>query len=203
MGCGRHKFSFDEKCLCDRNNEIKKSGCYMPTINDIRDQIETYGQSYIFWTNREIKQLPEILDDSEMVKAVTSGIVGSSTWLAVCTDRRMIFLNCNMFIGLQQVQMPLDRVQSLDHEFGLVFGTIKVFDGISRFELNMILRSSIMPFVKATEAAMHAFKSGPSRGKASPPTDVASQLEKLVELKEKGYLTDAEFQTQKAKILGS
>ncbi len=36
----------------------------------------------------------------------------------------------------------------------------------------------------------------------SPPVDVASQLAKLADLKEKGYLTDEEFQAQKKKLLG-
>ena len=36
-----------------------------------------------------------------------------------------------------------------------------------------------------------------------PPTDIVTQLKELAELKDRGILTDAEFQTQKAKILGS
>lgn len=37
----------------------------------------------------------------------------------------------------------------------------------------------------------------------APPRDTASQLKDLAELKNQGILTDAEFQAQKAKILGS
>ena len=36
-----------------------------------------------------------------------------------------------------------------------------------------------------------------------PPRDTVTQLKELAELKSQGILTDAEFQTQKAKILGS
>jgi hypothetical protein len=35
------------------------------------------------------------------------------------------------------------------------------------------------------------------------PTDTISQLKELAELKNQGILTDAEFEAQKAKILGS
>jgi len=38
---------------------------------------------------------------------------------------------------------------------------------------------------------------------AAPPTDTVTQLQKLADLKSQGILTDAEFQAQKAKILGS
>jgi hypothetical protein len=38
---------------------------------------------------------------------------------------------------------------------------------------------------------------------AAPATDTVTQLQKLADLKSQGVLTDAEFQAQKAKILGS
>ena len=38
---------------------------------------------------------------------------------------------------------------------------------------------------------------------APPPRDTVTQLKELAELKSQGILTDAEFQAQKAKILGS
>jgi hypothetical protein len=37
----------------------------------------------------------------------------------------------------------------------------------------------------------------------APATDTLTQLQKLADLKSQGILTDAEFQAQKAKILGS
>ena len=172
----------------------------MPTLNEVKKQIKDYKDAYIFWTNREVRSLPKILDEKETIKAVTSGMANGSTWLAVCTDRRILFLNCNMFIGVEQVQMPLDRIQSIDHFFAICFGTIKIFDGVNVFALGMVLKSSILPFVKATESAMYASKHEPAPTHTTP-TDIASQLTKLADLKEKGYLTDAEFQEQKRKIL--
>ena len=173
----------------------------MPTLSEVRQQIDEYGHAYIFWTKREIRYLPKILDEHETVKALTSGMFNGSTWIAVCTNRRVIFLNCNMFIGAEQVQMPLDRIQSIDHFFGLFFGTIKVFDGVNVFALNMVLKDSILPFVKATEAAMYASKHADTTH-APQTTDIASQLTKLAELRDKKILTEAEFQEQKKKLLG-
>lgn len=173
----------------------------MPTLAEVRAQIEAYKDRYIFWTQKEIRALPKILDASESVKAVTSGLVANSTWLAVCTERRLIFLNCNMFIGLQQVQMPLNRVQSIDHEYTLVIGSITVFDGINKFRLGLVLKESIMPFVKVTEEMMNRVRMQAVPSQSGTP-DVASQLAKLAELKEKGYLTEEEFQQQKKKLLG-
>lgn len=171
----------------------------MPTLAQVRQQIQAYKHSYIFWTQKEVRALPEILDHDEVIKAVTSGFMNGSTWLVVCTQRRLIFLNRGMFYGLRQVQLPLARIQSIDHSFTIAVGSISVWDGASSFTVNMILKPSIIPFVRATEEAMNAL----TRPTPQPeqPLDVASQLEKLVELKEKGYLTEEEFQDQKKRLL--
>lgn len=175
----------------------------MPTLAEVNRQIAAYPDRYIFWTQKEIRALPQILDDGEPIKAITSGYVNGCTWLAVCTDRRLIFINRGMFWGIEQVQMPLDRVQSIDHQSTIFFGSLSVFDGVNVFTLNMIRKSSILPFVRATEESMYAQKHPVGKAAAAQPTDIASQLTKLAELKEKGYLTDAEFQAQKQKLLGN
>ena len=173
----------------------------MPTLDEVKQQIAAYPHRYIFWTQKEIRALPEILDDDEPIKAVTSGYVKGCSWLAVCTDRRLIFINRGMFWGIEQVQMPLDRIQSIDHQFALFFGTINVFDGVNVFTLSMVKKDSILPFVRATEESMHALR---RPAPAAPQAvDIASQLVKLASLKEKGYLTEEEFQAQKKKLLGT
>jgi hypothetical protein len=177
----------------------------MPTLDEVKRQINAFPHRYIFWTQKEIRALPEILDRDEVVKAATSGLMDSATWLAICTNRRLIFLNRGMLYGLRQVQFPLDRIQSIDHAFTIFFGSIRVWDGASAFTINMVLKSSILPFVRITEEAMYALRKTQSPSAQSthaPATDTATQLAKLVELKEKGYLTDAEFQAQKKKLLG-
>src|SRR4051812_26512514 len=107
----------------------------MPSLAEVREQVAAYPHRYIFWTQKEIRHLPEILDDDEVIKALTSGMVDGSTWLLVCTDRRIIFLNCRMFFGVRQIQLPLDRIQALDHNFALFFGSIRIWDGATSYTL--------------------------------------------------------------------
>jgi hypothetical protein len=179
----------------------------MQTLDEIYRQINAIPKPYIFWTRKEIKALPEILDKDEKIKALTSGMIDGSTWLIVCTNRRLIFLNHGMFMGVQQIQMPLDRIQSIDHHFMLGLGSIKVYDGINVTTVSFILQPAILPFVKATEEAMYAFRkfvaqqAAPPASAAPAATDIASQISRLAELKEKGHLTEEEFQAQKRKLL--
>lgn len=174
----------------------------MPSYAVVKRQIEACPGKYIFWTQKEIRALPEVLDHDENIKAITSGFMNGSTWLGVCTNRRLIFLNCGMFFGLRQVQFPLERIQSIDHTFTIFFGSISIWDGASSFTIGMVLKNSILPFVKATQEAMSAVRATYTHSQTPTHNDIAGQLTKLVELKEKGYLTETEFQQQKKKLLG-
>lgn len=174
----------------------------MPSLAEINRQIAALPDRYVFWTQKEIRALPKILNQGENILAVTSGLMNNATWLAVCTNQRLIFLNCGMIFGIRQVQLPLDRIQSIDHSATIVFGSISVWDGASVFTIRMVLKSSIMPFVRATEEAMFGIRKAQAKpAAAAAPLDVASQLEKLAQLKEKGHLTEEEFQAQKKKLL--
>lgn len=175
----------------------------MPSLAEIDRQIEAYGHGYVFWTRKEIRALPGILEHDEPVKALTSGFINNATWLAVCTDRRVIFINRGMFYGIRQLQIPLERIQAIDYEGTIFFGSITIWDGASAFNVGMVLKSSIPPFVKATQEQMQIVKkqSQPNHN-AQPANDIASQLERLASLKEKGHLTEEEFQSQKKKLLG-
>lgn len=184
----------------------------MPTLKAIREQINAIPHRYIFFTGKEIRSLPEILSEGEDIKGLTSGMLEGDTWLAVCTNKRLLFVNRGMIYGLRQIQLPLDRIQSIDHQYGIVFGTIRVWDGASYFTISMVLRPSIQPFVSMVQEEMRRERKE-SRSmtisnlpSASPPAsaqDLASQLERLAALMEKGVLTREEFETQKKKLLGN
>lgn len=177
----------------------------MPSSAEIQRQIDALEHKYIFWTNKEIRSLPDILDKDERLLALTSGFMNNATWLAVCTSKRVMFLNRGMLFGLRQLQIPLDRVQAIDHEYTVFFGSIRVWDGASYFTIGMVAKHSIAPFVKATQEAMQTVRNQNKNATASAQaggTDIASQLERLAALKEKGFLSEDEFQSQKRKLLG-
>lgn len=176
----------------------------MPTIEEIRSQIKALDDAYIFYTKREIKYLPKILVDGEQIRALTSGFSNNRTVLAVVTNRRVLFLDKGMFFGMRQWQMALDRVQSIDGDYTIFFGSIRIWDGASAIKISMVMAKSIDPFIKATRDAIDEYKRMSFRetvGAASSALDVASQIERLAALKAQGHLTEEEFQTQKKKIL--
>lgn len=186
----------------------------MPTIGEIWQQIHHLPHKYIFYTRKEIRYLPKILNANEAVLALTSGFMQNKTWLAVCTNQRVLFLNRGMFFGLRQVQMNLDRIQKIDSDFGLAFGSIRMWDGSSSMAISLVLRSSVAPFVRATQDAIDRYKrlmahelaatiGGTHAGQTAASSGFITELERLADLKTSGALSDAEYAAAKAKLLGT
>lgn len=208
----------------------------MPTLKQVKDQIARLPSQgrYILGTQKEVRCLPDVLENDEQIRAITSGLVENNTWLLVCTDRRIIFLDRGWIYGLKQIQMPLNRINSIDHETGLFLGKISIWDGATRMTVGGILRSKVGYFVKAAKHAMgeyhhraaqyqqhqmqmqqQAHMPPPQQQQPAPqPTkqlspqeqahrmsQMAEHLEKLAALRDKGILTEAEFQMQKSKML--
>lgn len=130
----------------------------MPTLAEVKAQIKALPHKYIFYTKREINYLPQILSNDEQIVALTSGFHGNTTVLLVCTNRRLIFVDKGMFFGLKVKQLNLDRIQSLDSSYVILFGSIRIWDGAAAYEIGMILKDSIDPFVRATRDAIENYR---------------------------------------------
>lgn len=197
----------------------------MVTLQEVWQQINGLPHKYIFYTRKEIRYLPQILGTGERIYALTSGYMNGKTWLIVCTNRRVLFLNRGMFYGLQQIQMSLDRIQAIESNSQIFFGNIRMWDSASSISIAMILKSSLIPFVRTTQEAMDIYKrhmvhdmvnaaqaaahpqpAAPAhpQPQAAPPQQTPhfiDELERLTKLKMAGQLTDQEFATAKAKLL--
>jgi len=189
----------------------------MPTLEQINQQIKNLPHKYIFYTRKEIRYLPKVLNENEHILAITSGFMDNQTWLLVCTNRRILFVNRGMFFGLKQLQMNLDRIQAIDSSFGIAFGSIRVWDGAASMNVNLILKSTVAPFVKVVQDAMDKYKrlmvhelamsatsahSAASTTGSVPQNVMIGELERLVKLKAGGHLSEQEYTAAKAKLLG-
>lgn len=193
----------------------------MPTIQQVWQQINALPDRFIFYTKKEIRYLPKIMVADERVLALTSGFFRNHTWLCVCTNRRILFLDRGMFWGLRQLQMNLDRVQSIDSSYSLFFGKIRIWDGASAIEVGLIPKPCIAPFVRIVQDSMDRYKRmmvhdivgqaghvRPVTAQAAPAAPSAndawlSELERLAQLKTAGHLTDDEYAAAKAKLMGN
>ena len=184
----------------------------MPTLQEVWQQINALPHKYIFYTRKEIRYLPQVLGQGERILALTSGFMNNHSWLAVCTTRRVLFLDRGMFWGLRQIQMNLDRIQAIDSNYTLFFGGIRIWDGAASISINMVLKSSIAPFVRTVQEAMDYYKrqmvidiaghaQNATQAPAHAPSSWLTELERLAAMKNAGQITDEEFAAAKAKLL--
>ena len=224
----------------------------MPTLEEVQAQISALGNVDTFGTRKEIRYLPDILAQDETIRSLTSGIMDGNTWLIVCTDRRVIFLDKGLIYGLKQKEIPLGQINSVEADTGIVFGTIGISDGASKMEIKNVFKDSVRTFSEAVNQACEDLRSGQRRSPADHrdllyPTadelddprqrprpadytgrdllldqlnnmedlrqqqlpaditggDVITQLERLAALRDRGILSEKEFQAQKARLLGN
>ena len=155
-----------------------------------------------FFTKKELNHLPQILADGEQILAFTSGLMDSNTWLITLTDRRIIFLDKGMIYGLKQTTIDLDKVNAISGETGLIFGKIKVEDGAKERLIDMVWKKTVVNFTNKARDAIEARKRPLHQPAAARADDLVSRLERLAGLKDKGILSQQEFEQQNAKLLG-
>ena len=167
----------------------------------IDEQIKKLGDFDQWFTKKEIRYLPEVIDEGEEIRAMTSGLHEGTTWLIVVTNRRLLFLDKGFFYGLKQMEMPLAQITSVSHKTGLMFGEIEVDTAGGKKKIEQISKKDVPKVAAIISDLLKQIHSTSSSPVSNSMTDIATQLEKLADLKEKGILTEEEFQEQKAKLL--
>lgn len=174
----------------------------MRSLEQILNDISKIPYHDTFGTKKEIKYLPNILDDNETVLSFTSGFFDGNTWLIVLTHRRLIFLDKGMIYGLKQREIPLDHINSVGHKIGLMLGSIAIQDGASAIRIDNIQKQTIVPFIDALNKSIDNFKMGRSTCKEYSSMSSADEIKKYKQLLDEGIITNEEFNIKKKQILG-
>lgn len=158
-----------------------------------------------FTTHIEFWKFPEIVLPNEQAIAVSSGRMEGNFWLIILTNQRIIFLDTFWLTGLKQVALDLSSITSVIGEKTAVFGKIIITAGYSHtYTITRVSKISITPFTDLVKQAIEDFN---SQHKNSQPTqgqnndDFITKLERLANLRDKGIITEQEFQDQKSKLL--
>lgn len=155
-----------------------------------------------FFTKKELSYLPEVLQDGEQILAFTSGLMDSNTWLISLTDRRIIFLDKGMIYGMKQEAIPLNRVSAVSGSTGLFFGKIIITDGAKDREISNVWKKTVKIFTNKCQDAIYAINQNQHPvSQEQTEEDPYAKLEKLASLKQKGIISEAEFEKEKKKIL--
>lgn len=171
-----------------------------------------------FGTKKELKVLPNYLEDDEVVFALTSGIMkqtytsnesdaGVNTWLVVLTSERFLFLDHALLTKSVDTQsIRHDRVQAVSASQGWIFGKITVDIGARTVVIDNCLKATVVPIASLANkwlAVLQKRKDESSNRGGTSANSPFDEIKKLAELHSMGALTDQEFAAAKAKILAS
>jgi hypothetical protein len=154
-----------------------------------------------FFTKKELNYLPEVLRPNEDILAFSSGLMDGNTWLITLTDKRIIFLDKGMIWGLEQTSIDLEKINSISGKTGLIFGDILIEDGAKERKITNVWKKTVKPFTNMVQDAIQNNRKSNYQIHIKEE-DPYSKLEKIAILKEKGIITEEEFNIEKQKILG-
>jgi len=120
------------------------------------------------------------------------------------------------WIAKRSIEIPLDKINDIRFDQGIFdrmvgAGDLTIRsaseDGPTTFEDVRHPEEVQKTIYGATESKQNQMRGGPPVGSTQPTSSPASpssvtELERLADLRAKGVLTEAEFQAQKAKLLG-
>lgn len=190
------------------SNEIPNSS--PPKANDhsnntqekIYEQIRKVGAAD-FLVRKEVKELPHILWEDEIIEKIIQGYYNGGTGILVATNKRLIFIDKGLLYGLKVEDFAYDKITSIQYKTGLILGEITIYASGNNAVIQNIQKGIVKPFAEYIRARITSVSKHASEPKATPPSqeDTISKLERLAALKNSGILSDREFEEQKSKIL--
>ena len=175
----------------------------------------------------ERNHLPNVMMDDELLIWMSSGTLASTgkeqrkggSCLIALTDRRILILDKRLFGGTQTIAIDLDKVNSITGDTGWFFGSFKIQDSGDERKVETVAKKTVHTFVQHVQRAIEARKleartpladeweesggyslAADDRSSGND-ADLVTQLERLADLRDRGVLTEVEFQEQKHRIL--
>ncbi|WP_294584879.1 PH domain-containing protein [uncultured Staphylococcus sp.] len=85
-------------------------------LSKIYKRFNEIGVHDLFGTKKEVKELPLLLKENEKIMYATSGLFEGNTYLIICTDKRLLFLDKGMIYGLKFHEFPFDKINSVSYK---------------------------------------------------------------------------------------
>jgi hypothetical protein len=168
------------------------------TIDELKAHLSTTGAMTKVFTKKEFEILPGLLDPSEIVHSITSAITNKGTGLLVATDKRLLFVSKHMFTT-DTVDYMISKINSVSFEKKLLANNILISFSGEKLSFGTPDKETGQHFVDAVRGLIQNVAAGGTV--QAPADDLATKLEKLANLRDRGILTEEEFQKEKSKLL--
>ena len=164
--------------------------------------IERLGKASRLFGRKEVRHLRNILRASEDVLELGQGQYENKAGLVVLTTERLFFFEKSL--GSETVEeFPLVVINSLSVNKKMTGETLKIYSSGNASEIKSMMHGQADALVRAYNSA----KQSAARSADNPAPvgqsadDPFAQLERLGELRERGLISDDEFEAKKADLL--
>lgn len=174
-------------------------------LAEIQAQFKAAGVSDLFGTKKEVKALPDILQQNEVVKYATSGLVDGNTVLMVLTNTRILFIDKGLIYGIKSTEIPLNMINSVSYSMGMLLGSITITNGAVTTGVKDVSKETAPIMVDRIKTEMANFQQYNNQRYNQQPmqnNDIAEQLRQYKSLLDEGIITEAEFNAKKQQLLG-
>lgn len=181
---------------------------YKRRLKEIRYQLEKVGANLSMFTRGEVKALPKILAEDELILAATDAqfINTVDAGVLLVTPKRMLSVSKSLFDAVKVAEYPNETIREISFIPNRVtpFITLHTENGEVKFECFRDREDAerFYNFVKKIYNQPKQPQQSKEEKKQVPSETLYDQLEKLGKLRENGILTDEEFAEQKKKLLG-
>ena len=131
---------------------------------------------------------------------VVSGI--QRRGILALTDQRVIFIDAGLVLS-QQIAVPLDSVTGVAIAKGLLYSNLKTTGPQANVSVRRIDKADAAAFASDLRTLLTSRAKTILDTSSGTSSDVASQLERLVVLRDQGNLTSAEYELQKRRLLAT
>ena len=121
--------------------------------------------------------------------------------LLLITSKRAVFYCPMMFGRYDQIIFPYDQISSVTSYKGMFGDELHLMVGANEMVIHNIPKGDGDIAAKNIRDLIATMKAQPTIAVAAPQIDIADQIEKLAKLKEKGLITEEEFQRKKDELL--
>jgi Bacterial PH domain/Short C-terminal domain len=186
----------------------------MPTLEEIKGQLEHLDGASKFLGRKEIKELPNILWEDEKLEKIVQGFYAKGNGVLVATNKRLVFIDKGLIYGLRVEDFPYDKISSIQYSTGMLLGKITIFTSGNKALIEQIDKAQVKLFAEYVRARISGSQDHASYFESEEETKLESSsfpqsndetiefLERLGKLKEQGILTEEEFTAKKKQLLG-
>lgn len=195
---GYEAFLYLEKAFAKGDVNLRRK-----TKVGIQKELDLLPNKNDWGTKKEISELHKILSFDESIKAITSGLTNGSTWLIVCTDRRVLMIDKGMVYGVKLIEIPLDRITSITHSKGLLLGEVSITEGAVTRIIKNIPKNTVSFFTNTVNIEIENRKKSSqiSVTKVLNEVSIPDEILKYKQLLDIGVLTQEEFDMKKKELL--